>query len=103
MMARPKPISRSTLKRLSPAKPCIRPMFITSVRDMKNTPRLLRHFRHFASGDRPPPARAPEEVLLVTLGERIRLDQTGRFGDDFVLSVRLRHADARFAPEVMVL
>src|SRR5580704_16804132 len=41
--------------------------------------------------------------LLVTLRERIRLDEIGGLVDQLVLAIRLRLADARLRPEVMVL
>src|SRR5216683_4597753 len=42
-------------------------------------------------------------LLLVTLGERIRLDQVGGLVEQLVLTVRLGAADAGLRPEVMVL
>src|SRR4051812_5632005 len=43
------------------------------------------------------------KALLISLGERIRLHQVGGLVDEIVLAVGTRAADARLAPEMMVL
>src|SRR5258705_6740162 len=82
--ASPSPISSSTLNRLSPANPCISVTLRMSEADMRLS------------------SKCSARELLVALRERIRLDQIGRFGDHLELSVGLRLADARAAPQAMV-
>src|SRR6266568_2299192 len=87
MIASPSPISSSTANRLSPAKPCIRPMFSSSEK-------LMGGLR-VGNGRR-------VRRSLVALGERVRLDQLGRLRDDLECAVELAHRDARLAPQVVV-
>src|SRR6266702_295041 len=95
--ASPSPISSSTLNRLRPAKPCISVTLRMSEADMRLSSKcpLRAHAAVSAHG-------LPRQCLLITLRERIRLDQIGRLGHHLELAVRLRLTDARAAPQMMV-
>src|SRR3954464_4438347 len=101
MMASPNPMSSSTANRLRPAKPCIRPMFSISERDMRGSGgRRGRECRGRTPGQAGAGPR--RRGLLVALGERVRLDQLGRLGHHLEGGVGHAHRDARLAPQVVV-
>src|SRR5258708_23540218 len=121
MIASPSAIKRNTENRLNPAKPCMIKMSLSSAKEVASTrdtiaspgkthtpkadqsgftkTRRPRRARGKAAAGR---ARVRPKELLVALGERIRLDQVGRFRNHIELTVDPHLPDAGLRPEGMV-